>query len=244
MKSKEHGSETSIKTLFQVGYFIIFVSGLTLLNLPEKKHTSLAVLSSLSWFVCSFIFSKIQTIPDDYKETQKRSIWIGIIESILAVIIAITLHFKKEIPFGVIALNVMFSAGGFANLYETIILYFFPKLSIILAKPPLDPLSELPVTTQEVIDEGRKRVGNPIAITMLVSTLGGGVVYLLRIFIFGDAILSLFFIPAGLGILLSCILSIVLPYKWQQWARASGIPEEELKAAAKLANLWWPKTKR
>lgn len=48
----------------------------------------------------------------------------------------------------------------------------------------------------------------------------------------------------GIGFLVTFTLYYVVTIKWQQWARESGIAEEELKAAAKIAGLWWPNTKK
>ena len=88
--------------------------------------------------------------------------------------------------------------------------------------------------------EGRKRVGNPTALTLLIFVMIGAIGYILSIFIFHDTNLNIFFIPAGLGFLIGFTLNIVTTYKWQRWARQSGIPEEALKEAAKSAGLWWP----
>jgi len=227
--------------LFKIGYLLVAILSLSfLLNLPFESHLVLAITSSLAWFVSSLLFARIPDKLEKHQNLHFRWFWVGLIQVILAILFWIAIKPNTEFALWGRLINMMLGIYGFLTLYGALVSFFFPRIFQISSAPQSDPISTLPESIQEVMVEGRKRVGNPTALTLLIFVMIGAIGYILSIFIFHDTNLNIFFIPAGLGFLIGFTLNIVTTYKWQRWARQSGIPEEALKEAAKSAGLWWP----
>jgi hypothetical protein len=138
---------------------------------------------------------------------------------------------------------IFFSPAAYTGAYRLLCIAIFPQVEISIELPAPDALSGFPASVQEIMKEGQKRVNSLVAFIILGFTLLGAIIYLLGIFISGIGMTALFFVPAALGYLVGLPLGILRTYKWQRRARQSGIPEEQLKAAAKAAHLWWPKAR-
>ena len=230
--------------LFNIGYLLVaIVSGSVLFNLPFEAHLGLAITSSLAWFVSSFLFARIPNKSEKYRNLHFRWFWMGLIQVILAVLFWTAIKPHTELGLWGRLINMMLGFYGFMTLYMALVSYFFPKILQTVLTPPPNPLDKFPKSTQEIIDRGRNWINGSAGISLFVFFIIGASSYLIRVIKYKDESIDFLLIGVGLGIAVGIILSIIFTYKWQGWARQSGLPEEELKEAAKSAGLWWPNTK-
>ncbi len=228
--------------LFNAGY-LLFFSFPFLTRIPFHFQPILGGISALFWFITSFIASQNPKRLKQIKNLPIRALCFGIIEIILALLFLTSLQSKSWFAwFGQIT-NALFCSIGLMSLYIEVFYYFFPSLIEPILKPPSNPLDKFPKATQDIANKGSDWVGGSFALSTISFLVIGLIGDLLLLYITGDKSDTFLIICFPTGLLLGLILSIIAIFKWQKYARRSGIPEEELKAAAKAAKLWWPKTK-
>lgn len=232
------------RILYQIGIFVVWYVGfISIKDISSNYQGVLALVSSLTWLLSSILFSKIQNVPEEHKNIHIRWRWVGIINLLLAILIFIINKLDSKIEFWAWSANLLLGSLSILTAYTTIIAYLFPK---ILQEPPSppNPLDNLSKSTKEVIETGLRWTGYATIIPIFGFFLIGSIGFIIDTIYFRNSGVDFFLITSGLGFLIGFPLGFVAIYRWQKWARESGIPEEELKAAAKLAGLWWPKTKR
>ncbi len=242
MVEKKSALDTIRVVLFYIGQCAtLFGAFDAFVKLPAGLQPILAIVSASAWFLSAWLIARIPNKPETRGIFHIISRSAGIAQLGLALLLWMIIKPETEIARSAMYLNILLAVSGFTNAYTALIFFFFPKVLQAISRPSPDPLAALPRRTREIVAEGEKRINDPIRIFLLGGVLTGSVGYLLWIFIFREAYISVFFVPAVLGFVIGLALGIVRAYEWQEWARQSGIPEEELKAAAKLAHLWWPK---
>jgi len=231
-------------TIINGGAIGVAVASLIIVtNLTISVQWLYSLVCAITCFMSTFIAYRILGWDRLDKKLISSLLLIGVAELILTALYKKAVDQNSPLTIWMIRFLTL-SSLGFLGSYRLILSVLFPEIMIGLETVPRNPLAEFPKSIRDIIEEGRQQVGNPAALTMLGFTMVGSIGYLLSPFIFHDAILSILFVPAMLGIFISVTLSMVLTYKWQKRARKTGIPEEELKAAAKIAGLWWPNTNR
>lgn len=106
---------------------------------------------------------------------------------------------------------------------------------------PPDPLKGLPKNLQEIMQNGKQSIDqttiNVAAICITAVVISG--LFLTRL----ESPLIIFVAEIIAAIVIAIIARYIAIQKWQKQVMQSGIPEEELKSAAKLAGVPWPKIK-
>jgi hypothetical protein len=229
-------------SLFYMGQFIILIASFYAFDdLPMKTQPVAAITSSFVYFISSFLFVRIPNKPENFRNHHIRLLWIGIAEIILAILFWTVIKPRTEFALWGRGFNLMFGMIGMVNAYSAIMFYMFPKIFHNILTPTPNPLSEFPGSVQEIIDKGRKWVNGSVGITISVFFLIGVIGNTVLTIKFNDESNDFFLSVVGLGFLIGFALGTILTFKWQKWARKSGISEEQLKTAARLAGLWWPK---
>ena len=243
--------------LFYLGMiFVPFASLAAIIHFSLKFQPVLALSSSFCWISSSFLINRKPNKLEKTNNYQIRFLWAGIGQAILAISFWTLIKPRTEIAHWASYLNLVLGLMGFLIFYIALISYIFPDLFKKFPKDFKvgksdelkqeksmgdDPLSDLPRNLQKLINEGKDAIAKA---TINVVAIGAFTVMVSAFFLgstkFPIAIL-------GIETLTVIITVIIVRYfvaqKWQRRAMQSGVPEEELKAAAKLANLWWSKTK-
>lgn len=155
-------------TLFYIGQFIILIASFYAFDdLPMKTQPIAAITSSFAYLISSFLFSRIPNKPENFRNYHIRLLWIGIAEIVLAILFWTMIKPRTEFALWGRGINLMFGMIGMVNVYSAIMLYMFPKIFQNIFTPTPNPLSEFPISIQEIIDKGRKWVNGSVAITFL-----------------------------------------------------------------------------
>ncbi|MFN8387096.1 MAG: hypothetical protein U0X92_11835 [Anaerolineales bacterium] len=232
------------KILYQLGLFVVwFVSFSLFRDISPELQWVLALSSSIIWFLSSILLSEIHNVPEELKEYHVRWRWVGAVNLFLAVLFFTVIKPGSDYEIWTQSINLFFGSLSMTAVYIIVVAYLFPAILQETAPLP-NPIEDLPESTKSVIEKGKKWIGYaqviPLAGFFLIGSLG----FFINTTYFRNEGIDLFIIFSFSGVFVGISLGIVATYKWQKWARESGIPEEELKAAAKLAGLWWPKKKR
>jgi amino acid permease len=168
--------------------------------------------------------------------------WIGWGEIVLMIFLAF-INLDTKMGYWGILINYFFSLIVFASGYSVIITTLFPQaIQDIRAQSQVqDPLEDLPKNIREIMDDGRTSIG-----MATISTLAVFIVMVVASIIFIGGLESpLVFIAIEICavIIIGLIARFFAIQKWQKQAMQMGIPEKELKSAAELAGLPWPKIK-
>jgi predicted permease len=232
------------RVLYGIGGLIILFGGITFVinaRIPAKYQSVIAVISAVIWFASAYFFRQLPDKTENEKSSYYFAIGFGILHIVSAILIWLRANPKIVLLSGIYTLFA--SVLGLTTLYFISIQSLFPGLRQKLAEPLPDPLIEFPETTQEIINEGRRQINLPIIVIFLAAFLIGTGGSIVRESLFQDDSFTFLLICEALAIIIGISYSIFATYKWQKRARQSGIQEEELKAAAKAAKLWWPKNK-
>lgn len=230
--------------LFYAGYFgILIISLSAITKIQFQSQAMFAAISALAWFVSAFLASSKPYRRNRPRNLPTRMLWIGGVQLILSLLFALNFTSKSWFTIYGQGINWMFGCYGFLTLYGEIVQYIFPHVLEAVSKPPSNPLAEFPATTQEVIKKGAYWVNIPAVLTMCAFFVIGVIGMVVTTAKSHDESLDFFLIVAGAGFLIAFVTGIIQTYRWQKWALQSGIPEAELKAAAKRVGLWWPKIK-
>jgi hypothetical protein len=231
--------------MFYLG--MIFVPSISIspfTKLSLKSQSALALLSSFCWIASSFLFTRIPTKLEISKNYQLRFLAAGIVQAVLAVLFQTLLKPRTEVASWTAYFNFIFGFISFLIFYIVLVFYIFPSLSKKISNIESDPLSKSPSRIREIINNGRKWINGSIGFTVALFFVIGVVGNFVADHKYNNNSGNFFFICTALGFGIAFTLGIVLTYKWQAYARKSGISEKELKSAANLAGLWWPKTKK
>ena len=233
--------------LFRTGQIIILMASLAALPfsliMSWKYQPILAVLLSLTWYASSFLSSKTPSVIERQKNYPRRLFWIGSVQVLLAVLLWIFIPLRSQIAAWAAITSLMFGMYGLVILYNSIIFYFFPNLLQMISSRPPNPLAEFTVLTQEVINKGKHWVNVLPVIVIFVFFMVAGIGNMIIDVTLREGPTDFFLIVMLVGFMVAFATGFFATIKWQKWARKSGVPEEELKSAAKAAKLWWPKTK-
>lgn len=239
-------SKTFLMIAIIIGLLItLFVPYKIVYRLSRPEQSIYALVSAL---ICLplFYFGKKKNLHEDDRTKKIMSYlpW-GIMGEIgMAVFFWTTTNITAKFVVWGVFFNYILSFLCYFSAFLVILVLLFPKESnTSITNPILDPLADFPPTTREVINKGRYWVNAPPGITIFVFFIIAGIGNTINAVKHHDESSNFFFIVSGVGFLLSFTFGIIATFKWQKWARRSGIPEEELKAAAKEVNLWWPNTK-
>jgi len=238
MSENNESSNNGWKILFVVGYLSIFMGGLkfiTTVKISLELQPFIAIISSILWFISLSIFQRIPDETGKIRLARNTALGAGIIQIAFAIWMAI--RSTKKIDLWLEINNLFLAIFAITTLYGATLQYLFPKLRHVTTQHPPDPLAGYPQQLQEIIKKGRNWITGAIIGPMIFFFYAG---------VIGMLVTDnndFFLIITVLGFMVGFPLGLVVSYKWQKWARQSGIPEEELKAAAKEVNLWWPNTK-
>lgn len=221
-----------------------------------KFQPTLALLSSFSWIVSSFLFNKV---PNKLEKAQRYPLvflWIGIFQAILAILFLTLIRPRTEIAYWISYLNLMLGLMGFLIFYVVVILYIFPELpkkfqkdykvnspdKLEQEKSMHDQLNRLPKNLQKLIDEGKDAIAKT---TINVVAIGASIVMVSAFFLGSTKFpLAILGVEALTVIIILIITRYFATYKWQKRAIQSGISEKKLRSATKLAGLPWINIKK
>lgn len=233
--------------LFRAGQYIIMIASFAawpfVVAAPRKYQPVFAILFSFTWYASSFLASKTPGVLEKRKNYHIRLFWTGSVQALLAILLWIFISLKSQLAIWVVVINMMSILYGGVVLYSLLVYYFFPNLLQMISSAPPKPFAEFPQTTREIFSKGRNGVIAAFMIPMLSPFIIGVVGNILLKGNAREDAIAFFGICTGLGFLLGFAFGFIAFFRWQKQVRRSGIPEEELKAAAKAANIWWPKIK-
>jgi hypothetical protein len=240
---KENKSYRLWKVIFTGGTVLVFIlSFIVVLYIPFSYQWINSLLCAAACFLMVWFQARRPERSPGGDRTSRALLLMGIAEIIFSVLSLRVVVQNLPVPMWMIGF-VFLSPIAYTGAYRLFLPGIFPQAGKSLETPEPEPLAEFPQAVRGIMKDGQKRVNTPVAFTILAFTLLGAIMYLTSVFMTGKGVTLLFFVPAALGYLVGIPLGIFLTYRWQHQARQSGISEEQLKAAAKAAHLWWPKAR-
>jgi hypothetical protein len=240
---KDYKSYRLWKAIFSGGsILVLLLSLIVVLYIPLSYQWLNSLLCAVACFLMVYLQAQRLERSQSADRHSRALLLLGIAEMIFSVLSLRVVVQNLPVPLWM-SVFVFLSPIAYTGAYRLFLLGLSPQAGKRLGTPKPEPLAEFPQAVRETMKEGQKRVKGPMAFTILAFTLLGAILYLASIFMMGKSLALLFFVPAALGYLVGMPLGVFLTYRWQHQARQSGIPEEQLKAAAKAAHLWWPKAR-
>jgi len=246
MSGRKQSQSRGWGILYSLGLFFVLFGGVKVIQnikIPVNFQPYIALASAALWFVSALIFQKLPDKTQKAKASQFFSLVIGLFQIIFAVLCWTVDEAKIQIFKQLKFYNLGLCVFSISVLYAALFQFFFPALQPTTPKPRPDPLEEFPATTQEVVKKGAYWVNLPTILTICAFFVIGVIGMAITTAKSHEEALDFFLIVTGAGFLIAFVIGIIQTYRWQKWALQSGIPEAELKAAAKCVGLWWPKTK-
>jgi len=244
-----NGNPSSYKVwrvLFGLVYLSIWVIGLIIISnvkIPSEVQPFIATVSAVIWFTSSSLFHKVPDETGKAKLARLSALGFGSLQLIFAILFWIVIKPKTQAAIWLEIYNLFFSIMGVSYIYAVSIQILFPKLLQSISESPPNPLQDFSQPTQQIVRKGNNWIGGTFAIPTAIFFIGGTIANSIYAKNHNGDTSPTILIIIFAGMITGTIASFIATFKWQKWARKSGIPEEELKAAAKAAKLWWPKTK-
>jgi hypothetical protein len=240
---KEYKHHRLWSSVFTGGSILVaLLSVAAVIYIPFDYQWLNSLVCAMTCFFVIWLHARRSHATQNSNKLSSVLLLMGIAEVILSVLFLRSVVKNTSISIWMYGL-IFLSPIVYTYSYRLLFVAIFPRLEERVRQPAPDPLSEFPESIREIMKEGQRNVNNPVAFSVLAFTLLGAVAYIINAFISGEGTLYLLFVPAALGYLTGFILGIRRAYKWQHWARQSGCSEQELKAAARAAHLWWPRTR-
>jgi hypothetical protein len=237
----------TLRILAGIGLIVAFLVPIIIVFELSRPQQSIyaavcGVVCLITYYFGNIVRSNIREKIDRDEKILKNLIWCGMGELGVLIFFVASTNFEIQIVrWGVMA-NFALSLVGYSSAFYILFTLWFPQV-IVETNPitPPDPLAFLPTTLREVLHEGRTSVDITAIRVLAVYFL---VVIVANAFLVGlTNLLMIIIVEFCAALPLAMIVRNLVARKWQVKARQLGIPEEELRSAAKLVGLPWPKIK-